>query len=310
VSLFLPKYNKKQIKEGGDVARISKRAVRKVHPQKVCSTCQKEKSMRYFYTSYNSLHKDGKIPICKDCIKDACYNENGEFELDRFKSLLRQLDKPFIQYLWDKSQSEAIQNMGNNEDEIPFEVIIGKYLKNISLPQFRGKTWEDGFNLNFKDGLAESRIESTRRKAAISDKVYYLSDITFDVTQEIIRLFGEGYTAKEYEIMQRIYDDVKQDYPHLSNNQKSLLIRYVRFTAKEEIATSTGSIAEAEKWAKMASEALKQLNSIDVQGGISSFSEFFQQFERIQDITRILPEFKYRPNDAPDFIIWSPVSKF
>jgi len=29
-----------------------------------------------------------------------------------------------------------------------------------------------------------------------------------------------------------------------------------------------------------------------------------QKFEREQDITRILPQFKYRPNDAPDFIIW------
>lgn len=48
MSLFLPKYNKKQIKEGGDVARISKRAVRKVHPQKVCSTCQKEKEYEVF----------------------------------------------------------------------------------------------------------------------------------------------------------------------------------------------------------------------------------------------------------------------
>ena len=54
----------------------------------------------------------------------------------------------------------------------------------------------------------------------------------------------------------------------------------------------------------MTTEALKQLNSIDVQGGVTCFSEFFQKFERVKDVTRILPRFKYRPNDAPDFIIW------
>ena len=92
----------------------------------------------------------------------------------------------------------------------------------------------------------------------------------------MIRLFGEGYTSKEYQTMQRIYDDTKQDYPNISSNQKNLLLRYVRFAAKEEIATNSGIIADAEKWSKLTTEALKQLNSIDVQGGVTCFSEFFR----------------------------------
>ena len=131
-----------------------------------------------------------------------------------------------------------------------------------------------------------------------------LNDEEFEVSEEMIRLFGEGYTSKEYQTMQRIYDDTKQDYPNISSNQKNLLLRYVRFAAKEEIATNSGIIADAEKWSKLTTEALKQLNSIDVQGGVTCFSEFFQKFERVKDVTRILPRFKYRPNDAPDFIIW------
>ena len=104
--------------------------------------------------------------------------------------------------------------------------------------------------------------------------------------------------------MQRIYDDMQQEYPNITSNQKNLLLRYVRFAAKEEVSTSGGYIAEAEKWSKMATDALKQLNAVDTQGGISSFSEFFRDFERVKDVSRILPKFKYRPNDAPDFIIW------
>lgn len=269
--------------------------------KKTCSACGMEKRISMFYKSYNSLHKDGKIPMCKECIKKACYTEDGEFDIENFKSLLRQLDKPFIQSVWDKSEMETVQNTGANE-EVSNDAIVGKYIKNISLPQYRSLTWEDGIHYTQKS--AENRVKSSRGKSRAYDEKFYLSDEEFAVTEEVIRLFGEGYTAKEYETMQRIYDDTKQDYPNISSNQKNVLLRYVRLAAKEEIATSSGAIADAEKWGKMASDAFKQLSSIDSQGGVSCFSEFFQKFERVKDITRILPQFKYRPNDSPDFVIW------
>lgn len=279
----------------------SSNTARKPVVKKVCSACGKEKSItRNFFVSYNSLHSDGRIPMCKDCIRNACYNDDGEFEIESFQSLLRQLDKPFIQKLWNKSVTEVKKNTGS--DDVSEDAVVGKYIKNISMQQHRSKTWKDS---NFNDNpSAEIGIETARRKFMNADKVYYLSDEDFIVTEDVIRLFGEGYTAKEYETMKRIYDDSKEDYPNISSNQRNLLLRYVRFAAKEAIATSSGGIADAEKWSKLASEALKQLNAIDIQGGITCFSEFFQKFEREQDITRILPQFKYRPNDAPDFIIW------
>lgn len=272
--------------------------------RKVCSTCGVEKATkRDFFVSYNPLHKDGRIPICKDCIRNACRDENNEFNLDNFKSLLRQLDKPYIQSLWDKSESELRKKTKKQVGEISWDAVVGLYLKNIAMQQYQGLTWEDGFRYD-KSGSTSDGIESSRRKSQNSEKVFYLSNEEFEVTEEIIRLFGEGYTAKEYEIMQRIYDDMQQEYPNITSNQKNLLLRYVRFAAKEEVSTSGGYIAEAEKWSKMATDALKQLNAVDTQGGISSFSEFFRDFERVKDVSRILPKFKYRPNDAPDFIIW------
>lgn len=277
----------------------SSTTAKKAIQKKICSTCGDEKSMREFYNSYNSLHKDNKSPICKTCMKNACYDENGEFDIENFQSILRQLDRPFIQDLWDSSIAEVKKGINISDDGF-YDGVIGKYMKNISIQQHRLKKWDDSVFQTQK-----SVSESTRRKAnTYNEKVYYLNDEEFDVSEEMIRLFGEGYTSKEYQTMQRIYDDTKQDYPNISSNQKNLLLRYVRFAAKEEIATNSGIIADAEKWSKLTTEALKQLNSIDVQGGVTCFSEFFQKFERVKDVTRILPRFKYRPNDAPDFIIW------
>ena len=162
---------------------------------------------RDFFVSYNSLHSDGRIPMCKDCIRNACYNDDGEFEIESFQSLLRQLDKPFIQKLWNKSVTEVKKNTGS--DDVSEDAVVGKYIKNISMQQHRSKTWKDS---NFNDNpSAERGIETARRKSMNADKVYYLSDEDFIVTEDVIRLFGEGYTAKEYETMKRIYDDSKED---------------------------------------------------------------------------------------------------
>lgn len=277
----------------------SSNTAKKPVSKKLCTACGKEKALsRDFYASYNSLHKDGRIPMCKSCIINSCYNDDGEFDIENFKSLLRQLDKPFILDLWYKSMNEVKKNTGS--DDVSEDAVVGKYFKNTCLQQYRKSTWKDSEFSSSSDAI----VESSNRKPIYSEKVYHLSSENFVVTQEILRFFGEGYTAKEYETMQRIYNDSKQDYPNISSNQKNLLLRYVRFAAKEEIATSSGSIVDAEKWSKLANNALQQLNAIDIQGGVTCFSEFFQRFEREQDISRILPEFKYRPNDAPDFIIW------
>ena len=235
--------------------------------------------------------------MCKECVIKACANEDGTANDEKVYLIMRQLDKPFIKKEWDQTVSQyGIDSSAS--------LIVGKYLTKInSLPQFKMLDFEQGEKYS-QAAQSDNAVGSSWRKTNQNEKVYYLNDEEFEVSEEMIRLFGEGYTSKEYQTMQRIYDDTKQDYPNISSNQKNLLLRYVRFAAKEEIATNSGIIADAEKWSKLTTEALKQLNSIDVQGGVTCFSEFFQKFERVKDVTRILPQFKYRPSDAPDFIIW------
>lgn len=268
--------------------------------KKVCSACQKEKRYDEFYISYNPLHSDGKMPMCKECIRNACYNEDGDFEIDNLFSVLRQLDRPFLKDIWDSTVNEVQKNLGTQE--VSYDPIIGKYIKNISMQQHRSKTWSDSCFDSRQEN--DGRVESSRRKSMISEQVYYLSDNTFEVTEDIIKLFGEGCTAQEYKVMLSYYDTMKNDYPNITESQKKLLLRYVRAAAREEIATNSGNTAEAEKWGKLSSDALKQLNQSDLQGGISSFSEFFQKVERTKDVIRILPKYRYRPNDALDFVIW------
>lgn len=281
---------------------------------KKCMVCNKEKGMRNFFLSRNPLHSDGRMPMCKDCVGDICIDkETHEIDLEKLKSLLRQLDKPFLNEVWDMSlkQNYKTYPLGSPLTDEGQRALIGIYFKNINgLIQYKNLSWADGEEKNskreFKENNEPLTIVTGPRKSVngYKETPYYFQDTGFEVTDEIIKLFGEGYTFKEYECMQNIYDNMKTEYPNITSSQNSILVRYVRLAMKEEIATSKGQIADAEKWSKMANDALRQLNSIDQQGGITCFSEFFQKLEKAKDVAPILPQFKYRPNDAPDFIIW------
>lgn len=269
--------------------------------KKTCCTCNELKNVRWFYRSYNPLHSDGYFPMCKDCIKNACYDEsNNDVDMDKLKNLLRQLDRPFLMKYYHSAVNEY--NRLYEGKKVPKRhrlEIIGYYFKYIqTLPQVRTLSWEEGLSLNIdeiEENLSINEVTNSE-KAGLFEK--------FVVTDEIKSLFGEGYTEREYKIMWNRYEAIKDDYPNVTNSQKMLLLRYIRFSAKEEIACQLNNTSDAEKWSKQATEALKQLNQSDLQGGVNCFSEFFRKVERTKDILRILPEYKFRPNDALDFVIW------
>jgi hypothetical protein len=77
------------------------------------------------------------------------------------------------------------------------------------------------------------------------------------------------------------------------------------------LATAKKQVKEAKEWGALATKAAQdakinpsQLTQADLQGGLNSFSEISLMAEQAVDIIKVLPEFKYRPIDAADFIIW------
>lgn len=270
--------------------------------KKKCIVCGKMRTPAKFYMSKSDFHADERLPICIDCCLDKSLNDNRtDIDIERFKRVLQQCDKPYITKLYKSSISEAKMNFPDKKGAEKAKTIIGLYIKNLNtLKQYWTMTYADSI-FDYEEDSGTPMKNNRRRN---DDRVYYLPDDDFVVTADMIRLFGEGCTAQEYKVMLSYYDTLKDEYPNITASQKKLLLRYVRAAAREEIATNSGNTAEAEKWGKLSSDALKQLNQSDLQGGISSFSEFFQKVERTQDVIRILPKYKFRPNDALDFVIW------
>ncbi len=300
-------------------------ATKKETKKKICSSCGRELPLSTgFYSSKSPLFAvDGKINICKECfISNALNEETGEIDELKFKNLLRRTDFPYYR---DNLQSATLQYAKEHgyvsEDDVKYHGadIIKLYMKNVnSLRQLSTKSFED----SEKDGFIQKR--STVLKDVNADikmlnesnipvkEKKHKSDIgDFEITDEVIGLFGDGYSKTEYKKMFDKYEKLKINYTLQTNIHQEALATYVRFKVKEEDATARGDVDEAKKWYDAAQNAAekakltpKQLTKADLDSGVNSVSELTKAVEQAVDVIKILPRFKYRPNDAPDFNIW------
>lgn len=308
--------------------------------KKVCTCCHENKNMTDFYLSYSPMYSlDKRVPICKECCKSSCLNDDGTINYTKLKELLMHIDKPlYYDQLSSAESSVKKENSYLSEEETSLHGydILSKYFTLIVMRQDRARSWSDaekeGFmHTNTNRSMAE--IDDIKRKYATlfhegtntfdtvknnrfvhtenDEKVVHVDEDTFEITQEMIDMFGEGYSRIEYRNMYKKYNAMQKNYTIQTNIHKEALLTYVRFKVKEELATARGDVQEAQKWYQAAQDAAdkakltpKQLSKADLQGGITNFSDIFKAVEEADERIPIFPEFKYRPNDAVDFILW------
>jgi hypothetical protein len=195
------------------------------------------------------------------------------------------MDKPFAPVALDSAITEtkiAIDTGKGRKD------LIGNYFKNIaSLPQYVKMSFMQSMQV-LEGGILSSAITTAEKKQKDKEEVYIKQVDDFIVTDDLLDLFGEGYTKNEYRLMQKKYETLKLNYTMQTNLHQEALVTYVRFKVKEELATASGNVGEAEKWSKAAQDAAdkakltpKQLTKADLQGGINSFSEIFKAVEKL-----------------------------
>lgn len=294
--------------------------------KKKCTCCGKELPLINFYMSHSPMFAlDKKINICKECfVKSSINPETNEVDIEKFKSVLRQADKPFYLDNLQSSMNQYQKEHGSiPEDEIKYhgDDIVKLYMKNINtLRQLSHKTYADSEADGFvqknstvlkKTGNASNNTLKKVTKKKSDDEVVILDEDEFEVTKDMIDLFGEGYTRLEYKKMVKKYKEMSKTYVIQTSIHKEALVTYVRFKVKEEIATARGDVVEAQKWYSAAQNAAEQgkltarsISKEDLQGGIVNFSDIFAAVEGTKERIKIFPEFKYQPKDAADFIIW------
>ena len=182
--------------------------------------------------------------------------------------------------------------------EVPLDnrkKIVGYYFKNVqTLNQYKHLTWVEAEEyLRLKENNPDENItlklsKTLKTKKGSKERIVMSEDIEdFEVTNEMLQLFGSGYRPIEYKEMWKKYNFIKESKPILNNLEKEALITYVRFKVREEMATANGDAVSAEKWSVSAMKAAdkakispNQLSQSDLQGGLNSFSEFFSSSRR------------------------------
>lgn len=295
-------------------------ATKKESIKKICLACPPDDNHRLlseFYLSKNPLHQDKKLPWCKNCIKRLSLNNDGEIDEDKFKSVLRQIDRPYYKDVLQSAINQYKREhsyVDENDVRYHGEDIIGLYFKNLNtLRQVTNKSYGDSEKDGFVRKQGAQTIDVNIGKSITQSKTdkysYELGD--FIATDEIKSLFGYGYDDIEYKKMYDKYEKLKLNYTLQTNLHQEALATYVRFKVKEEDATAKGNVDEAKKWYDAAQNAAasgkltpKQLSAADLQKGVNSFSELTMAIEQATDVISILPKYKNQPHDAPDFNIY------
>lgn len=298
--------------------------------EKTCNFCHTRKKMTDFYISKSPLYSvDGRVPVCKECVINASLNEDGTVNELELNKILKKIDKPYYKDLIESSvQSFMREHSYVEEDKVQYygKEILQKYFTLIAMRQDRDKSYDDSEKEGFihrtsntpkstKERIAQKYADITENKTVCdirkNDEIVQTEEDVFEVDQEMIDMFGEGFTRLEYKKMLKKYTDMTKTYVVQTNLHKEALLTYVRFKVKEEMATSKGDVQEAQKWYQAAQDAAekakltpRQLSKEDLQGGIVNFSDIFTAVEGAKERVKIFPEFKYQPKDAADFIIW------
>lgn len=298
--------------------------------EKVCNFCHEKKKLTDFYISKSPLFSvDERVPICKDCVISASLNEDGTINNIELNKILKKIDRPYYKDLIES----AISGFKNEhsyveDDKVQYygKEILQRYFRLIAMRQDINKSYEDSERDNFihptsntpkstKERIAQKYADITDidDNGNIIDKKEkkHKSDIgDFEITDEMVELFGDGYSKSEYKKMYEKYEKLKLNYTLQTNLHQEALATYVRFKVKEELATASGNVDEAKKWFDAAQNAAnsgkltpKALSAADLQKGMNSVSELIKAVEQATDVIKILPQFKYRPNDSPDFTI-------
>lgn len=161
----------------------------------LCHYCLKEKKRTEFYVSTNPLVMSGITFVCKDCVRkialdwDDNRNEFGACTKKTVMEALEIIDRPFLNNLWDSSYAEWV----NQEGRIRRPTIWDAYIKNVSMPQYRGMRWRDGdiFNTFVEDAKQVAALESGKDEAAQTLIASQEVNGEFDKNRkDVIRLLG------------------------------------------------------------------------------------------------------------------------
>lgn len=155
-----------------------------INREKVCSNCTEIRKLEDFYRSYGKLDSDGRMRVCKRCIKKMV-NPN---DVDSLTDILRMVDKPFVYHLWESAKTKTD--------------VVGEYFKLINAKDFRLLTSKDSIYTDEEVQTEELHIEAEKNTKKYS-----------------VKWVGE-YSDSEIEYLDNYLNGLNKDFKIVTENHK------------------------------------------------------------------------------------------
>lgn len=230
-----------------------------------------------FYVAESKMFKDGRIPICKKCIKAMV----DPSKVSTVRDFLRQVDKPFIEEVWDKIYDPTQ----------PQKDCIGLYLRQInSLHQYKGFTYDSSTSMknvnkvsgNLLDVEDEDEIINYQEEDTYTDKGEMIK-----VTPDIIRKWGSGYTNRQYIELEQTWTDMCKHNKIETSQHKTELKFYCKLVVKRDMALENDQFDDFSKLSQRFNDLVKNagFRPIDKvsgtdEAGMRSFSHITEEIEK------------------------------
>ena len=234
-------------------------------PKKKCQgKCGKERPYKLFFKVDSPLFPDGMINICRDCVREQVDVEDIEDVI----GFLRQIDKPFVEKIWNEAVSSGKHP-------------LGEYIRKInSLQQLKGKTFEDSDGMQ---GIGKSvDLQSTKSP----DSIMTVKG-AIEYSDDLVDKWGIGYKKHEYLLMEKFYLNMKETHEINTELHIDQLKQLSYLTVDRDRLRQAGDWTNYNKLSDTMEKITKSagFRPVDRQGlddatGIRSFSQIFEEVEK------------------------------
>lgn len=233
----------------------------KSQTKKSCDNCKREIASNNFYNTNSVLSVDGKLNICKICVKSMIDYNN----IETIYKILQLLDIPFVYSYWRSAKEKC--------PEDPWSVYIR--IANSKLNEFKKGTWKD----------SKFEPESINQvKINIENMIDHYS--SFEPTPEIIDRWG-NYSNGEYFKLEQFYWDMKDKNKIETPQEETYLKKLALISMKMDIELEAGRYDEAKKLGDLFSKYMadSQFRAIDKTdadktGGLRGFGQIYAEVEK------------------------------
>lgn len=240
----------------------AKTATRPPIVKKECDNCHKDLAVSNYYNTNSVLSVDGKLNICKTCVKSMLdYNK-----IETVYKILQLLDVPFVYSYW--------RNAKENNPEDPWSRYIT--MANSKINEFKKGTWKD------------SKFEPDSINPVKTNMVQaMITNVNFDVTSEMVLKWGNKYESEDYYALETFYNDMMRTNNIETTQDMIYLKKLAIISLKMDKELDDGNYDEAKKLGDlfskyMADSKFRAMDKTDADktGGIRNFSTIYTEVEK------------------------------